>query len=111
LPDVTSPTVHTIRIKSFDPVVIELPKVQTFIGETRIILPPLHLQLYDLSLDGALPGAHIGSDAELAGVTITLSKPGIDAAEMLTFIMAAQDQFKAMWKIVQRELDKHGALL
>jgi len=101
----------TVRIKSFDPILIELPNVQTLTGEVRIVLPPIHLQIYDLSLGGALPGAHLGSDAEIAGLTMTLQEPGMKASDMLAFIMAAQDDLKKMWDIWQAEFTKHGALL
>jgi hypothetical protein len=58
-----------------------------------------------------LAGAHIGADGEVLGLDMDIPEPGITAAEMMTFILAAQEQLAEMWRIAQRELDRQGALL
>jgi hypothetical protein len=111
-PSVSAPIPHNeVRIQSFDPLTIAMPRQDVFVGDVTLRMPALHVKLYDLSLGGALPGAHIGSDIEIFVWHMQLGEPGLTAAKMLTFIHAAQDEFKQGWQIMQDELDKRGALL
>jgi hypothetical protein len=101
-----------ISITSFDPLTIALPATPTsYTGDVFIRFPAVHLQIYDLSLGGLLPGAHIGADDQLFGLTLRLDANTMTGGQMVEFIQAASTELQAMHRIVQATLDEHGALL
>lgn len=112
LPPVSDPVpFNEVRILSFDPLTIAMPRQDVFVGNVTLRMPAIHLKIYDLSMGDLLPGAHIGSDTELFVWHMELGEPGITAEKMMAFIYAAQDEFRKAWQLMQDELDKHGALL
>ena len=99
------------EIKSFDPLTVVLPKENQVSGKVRIVLPDIHVQLYDLSMGiRELKGAHIGSDAPLHGMLLEFSEP-VSASEVVKLIIEGREQFETVWKTYQAEYDKKGALL
>jgi hypothetical protein len=100
-----------VSIASFEPFSMTLPTEQVIVGEVKIILPAVHLKVYDLSMGGLLPGAHIGADDRIASVSITLPGPGVSLGEFVEFINRGRDDLREIWRIMQGELDKHGPLL
>ncbi len=102
----------TISISSFHPLQFSIPEVDMFVGKVSIVLPELHVQIYDLSMGiDLLKGAHLGGDAQVFSLDLTIPEPGITPAKMMEMIYAAQGTFEKMWKTAQKELDKQGALL
>lgn len=104
----TEPT--EIRIKGFHPLDISLPEGDTVQGVVRIVLPDIHVQLLDLSMGGILQGAHIGSDAALYGYELELPE-SVEISKLMQFVIASREQLEEMWKLIQAEYDKKGALL
>lgn len=102
---------QVISITGFEPLQIAVPKCKQFVGTVRIELPAVHLKVYDLSLAGLLPGAHIGADASILALTLNLAEPGITDADMMKFIIEAQEELAAAWRAAQQFLDDRGALL
>ena len=101
-----------IPIKSFNPLSLSIPKAEVFVGDVEIMLPDLHVQIYDLSMGiDLLKGAHIGADGQVFSLKLTIPEPGVTPAKMMEFVYAAQDTLEKMWKIAQKEMDKRGALL
>lgn len=100
-----------VSITSFDPLTVQWPAADRFVGEVTITLPAVHVQVYDLSLGGILPGAHIGGDGQLFGLTVTLPEPGLTVGQMSQFIHDARAELRQIWAAYQEELDKRGALL
>jgi len=100
-----------VSITSFEPLTVTWPAVDRFVGDVTITLPAVHVQVYDLSLGGALPGAHIGGDGQLFGLTVTLPEPGLTVGQMADFIHRARGELRTIWQAYQTELDKRGALL
>jgi hypothetical protein len=100
-----------VSITSFDPLTVTWPAVDRYVGEVRIALPAVHVQVYDLSLGGILPGAHIGGDGQLFRLTVTLPEPGLTVGQMSQFIHDARATLREVWQTCQAELDKRGALL
>lgn len=101
-----------ICISSFDPLRFSIPKAELFVGKVSIVLPDLHVQIYDLSMGiELLKGAHIGGDASVFSLDITIPEPGVSPGKMMEFVYAAQSTLEKMWKLAQKKLDKRGALL
>jgi hypothetical protein len=100
-----------VSITSFDPLTVTWPAVDRYVGAVEVRLPAVHVQVYDLSLGGILPGAHIGGDGQLFGLTVTLPEPGLTVGQMSQFIHDARAELRAAWRAYQAELDKRGALL
>ncbi len=100
-----------VSITSFDPLTVAWPAVDRFVGEVEIRLPAVHVQVYDLSLGGLLPGAHIGGDGQIFGLTLSLPEPGLTIGQMTQLIHNARGELCAVWRVYQAELDKRGALL
>ncbi len=99
------------RVKSFDPLVVELP-TGPIVGRVTVVLPPVHLQLYDLSMGlDLLAGAHIGGDMPIAGLSFDVGAEGIAPEKVVGFIHKAQAELRTIWQAYQDELDKRGALL
>jgi hypothetical protein len=88
---------------------VELPSGR-IAGKVTLELPAVHVQLYDLSMGGLLPGAHIGGDMTLAGLSFDTGDVGITPGQLADFITTAQGELKQIWRIYQDELDKRGAL-
>lgn len=103
---------QVVTIDGFDPLKVSIPRAERFAGVVRIQLPPVHLVIYDLSLGGILDGApHIGADARVTDLVLTLGEPGITGAQLFDLIYAAQDRFRDIWQAMQRAMDERGALL
>ena len=101
-----------ICISAFNPLRFSIPQAEVFVGKVEIILPDLHVQIYDLSMGiDLLKGAHIGGDGQVFSVDMTIPEPGVSPGKMMEFVYAAQDTLEKMWKMAQKELDKRGALL
>jgi hypothetical protein len=100
-----------VSITSFDPLTVAWPAVDRFVGDVTISLPAVHVRMYDLSLGGLLPGAHIGGDGQLFGLTVTLPEPGLTVGQMSQFIHDARAELREVWRVYQAGLDKRGALL
>ena len=100
-----------VSILSFEPLTVAMPEVEMFVGDVHIALPDVHVKIYDLSMGGILPGAHLGSDSQLFGLNLSLQEPGITTVQMYEFIREARKELAEMWRIVQNTLDEHGALL
>lgn len=99
-----------VTIKSFDPLEVSFPN-EPLTGPIHLILPPAHIKVWDLSMGGALPGAHIGADVEGPCLTLT-AEEGFEwsRADMIEFITQAQDEIKGIWLLYQEELDKRFLL-
>lgn len=107
----SEPTITEITINSFDPFTVSLPEGKQLVGKVRIVLPPIHVQVYDLSMGlDLLKGAHLGSDASIFGWNIDLPEP-VDTGKFMQFLVESQDTFRESWKVAQAEFDKRGALL
>jgi hypothetical protein len=105
-------TDQEVSITSFDPLTVTLPAAPTiFTGDLFIRFPDVHVKLYDLSLGGLLPGAHIGGDGQLFGLTLHLRENTMTGGQIVEFIQAARAELIEMHRIVQVTLDAHGALL
>ena len=101
-----------ISISAFNPLRLSIPKVELFVGKVSIVLPDIHVQIYDLSMGiELLRGAHIGADGQVFSLNMTIPEPGISPAQMMEMIYTTQGTLEKMWKIAQKELDKQGALL
>jgi hypothetical protein len=94
-----------IHIGQFNPLEVTIPKVEgSFVGKVKIVLPDVHMQLYDLSMGiDLLKGAHIGADGPAFSVDMDVPEPGVTRAQMMEMILAAEE--------AQGELDKAGAIL
>jgi len=100
-----------IVINSFDPFSVTLPKEKQLVGKVSVVLPPIHVQVYDLSMGfDLLKGAHLGADVPMLKVDFTLPKP-VETGKFAQFLVESQEQFAEMWRIGQVEFDKKGALL
>ena len=99
-----------VRITAFEPLTVELPAGR-IAGKVTIELPAVHVQLYDLSLGGLLPGAHIGGDIGVVGLSFDAADVGMTPGQIADFITRAQPELKQIWRAYQDELDKRGALL
>lgn len=100
-----------IVIKSFHPLSITLPEGDTLQGKVRVVLPPLHVQVVDLSMGGIIPGSpHLGSDAPLVGYNVEFEE-AVDLGPFMQFVIKSADLFEQIWKAYQGEFDKKGALL
>ena len=100
-----------IQIKSFHPLNVTLPATKEVSGKVRILLPDIHVQVWDLSMGiPELNGAHLGSDVPLYGVNIELEEP-METAKLMAFIIEAQDTLEQAWRLAMGEFDKRGALL
>lgn len=103
--------VTEIIIKSFHPLDVQLPDCDTLEGKVKFVLPAVHLKLYDLSLDGIIPGdPHIGGDAPMFCVSANFPSP-VDIGKVMQFVVKSKDDLETLWKAYQAELDKRGALL
>jgi hypothetical protein len=96
------------RIKvEFDPLRITLPGSGPFFGEIWIGLPPVHLNVMDLSMGfELLEGAHLGADVELWGLKMDIKEPGMTTGEMVGFIESIEPQLKRAWEICDEESRK-----
>lgn len=107
----TEEPVTEFVIHGFHPLNVALPEGEQVEGKIRILLPPVHVQLYDLSMGiDLLKGAHIGGDAPMFGMTITLPEP-VDTGDLVKFLIASQGTLELLWAAYQHELDVKGALL
>ena len=101
-----------ICISAFNPLCISIQKAELFVGKVSIVLPDLHVQIYDLSMGiNLLKGAHIGADGPVFSLDLTIPEPGVSPGKMLEMIYAIQDELEKIWKTAQEEMDKQGALL
>ncbi len=97
---------HDILV-DFNPLRITLPGTGPFAGKIRIVLPEVHLKLWDLSMGtDLLGGAHIGSDARAWSVDFDAPEPGIKAGELAQFVADCEPQLREMHRIIQEEMDK-----
>jgi hypothetical protein len=100
-----------IVITSFHPLNVTLPPQEQLVGKVHIVLPDIHVQVYDLSMGiDLLKGAHLGSDAPMLGLDIDLPEP-VATGEFMKFIIASRDMLEEAWKLRQKRFDEKGALL
>lgn len=105
------PDTPLIAILSFDPLRLELPTAAELAGEVQVQLPPVHVNLIDLSLGGLLPDRpHIGADLPMTKVSIKLSEPAT-VGNLVDLIAGRIDIWRDLWRASQRALDKCGPLL
>jgi hypothetical protein len=108
---VADETTTKIVISSFHPLSVTLPPEEQLVGKVRIVLPDIHVQMFDLSMGiRQLKGAHLGSDAPILGLDIDLPEP-VDTGDFMKFIIASRDELEEMWKLGQKQFDEKGALL
>lgn len=99
------------RIMLFDPLTIQFPPGHIS-GRVVILLPPLHLQLYDLSMGmDLLAGAHIGADVQLVALSFDVGENGVGSEKIFEFIRRSREDLRVIWQAYQDELNKRGALL
>jgi len=99
-----------VTIENFHPLTITWPDGE-LVGEVRLVFPPIHVKMYDLSMGDIIPGGpHLGSDAPIVGCTLTFDKPA-DKGDFMKFIEASRDDLETAWQAYQDEFDKKGALL
>ena len=104
-------TYTEVVITGFDPLSFILPIGKQLVGPVRVVLPPIHVQVYDLSMGfDLLKGAHLGSDVPIFGINIDFVGP-VDMGKFVQFLVESQDTLKGMWEVAQAEFDKRGALL
>ncbi len=100
-----------ITIEGFDPLCLELPAVTGLSTEVRVRLPPVHVKLVDLSPGGLVSdGPHIGMDAPMTDITITLLEP-TTVGEIVNILIASAGFLQALWQGSQEALDKCGPIL
>ncbi len=94
----------TVSILKFDPLTLELPADAMIDGELTIVLPPVHLVVYDLSMGGIIPGApHVGADYPLARLTVPLDKPmGLGA--VVDMVVVNLPLARAAWRSIQDKM-------
>ena len=68
------------------------------------MFPDVHLKLYDLSMGGAIPGAHIGGDARPFSLDFEVGEPGMTVGEVTQFVADAEEQLKKMHAVIQEEM-------
>lgn len=104
-----------IKIVSFDPLTITWPIPDDegmLYGDVRIALPNLHIQVYDLSMDGLIPGnPHMGADTDLLGWKLETGDKGIKLSLIHEFIMSSLPLLREAHEKTQAYLDQRGALL
>jgi len=106
-----SESVTEVLIKSFHPLNVTLPPGKELVGKVRIVLPDIHLQIYDLSMGiDLLKGAHLGADIPAMGLNVELTEP-IDMGKFMSFVIASQETLEEMWKLGQKQFNEKGALL
>ncbi|MHC4336137.1 MAG: hypothetical protein ACYSUV_20675 [Planctomycetota bacterium] len=105
----TKPT--KVIIKSFHPLDVTLPDCTELVGIVQIVLPAIHVQLLDLSMDGIVPGnPHLGTDAPLHSLEIDFPEP-VDVGKFMMFVIESREELEQMWKGIQAHYDEKGALL
>lgn len=98
-------------IKSFHPLDVTLPDQDMVEGIVQIVLPEIHIQIYDLSMGtSVLKGAHLGADVALNCVRLDFPEP-VEASKVMAFIIASREDLEKLWRAIQAEYDKKGALL
>jgi len=103
-------TATSVTITKFNPLTIAWPNAP-LAGKIRLVLPPIHIQVYDLSMGiDLLKGAHLGGDAPILGIDIELSE-SINKGDLMNFIEATKDKLEELWSLGQKEFNKKGALL
>lgn len=96
-----------IVIRSFDPPVMELPKLDPIpAGELAIELPALRVVFGALDL---MPEAKVKGELPGFGVTMTLQEP-IARATLVALVTELWPQLEAMNGIMQEEVTKRGPL-
>jgi len=91
---------------SLDPFGVTLPGPGPFAGRIAVELPEHHVKLYDLSMGGVLPGAHVGGEGRVFHLEMDVPEPGLTASEIMEWLAGAQEQLRELHAVVQRELDK-----
>ena len=104
-------TAPLIIIEGFDPLRLTLPADTELTNELRVRLPPVHIKLLDLSMGGLIPdGPHIGMDAPMTDITITLAEPAT-VGNIFDAIAGNIDAWRDLWVASQQALDKCGPIL
>jgi hypothetical protein len=98
-------------IEGFDPLRLQLPAEMQLTDQVRVRLPPVHIRLLDLSMGGLIPdGPHIGMDAPMTELTITLAEPAT-VGNIFDAIAGNIDAWRDLWLASQEALDKCGPIL
>lgn len=98
-------------ITGFHPLNVTLPPGEEVVGKIRIVLPPIHVKVYDLSMGiDLLHGAHLGSDVPILGLDLEATEP-VPVEALMAFIVKSKDDLEQIWKLGQTQFDKKGALL
>lgn len=97
-------TEHTDVYLSFDPFMIKVPPVERLTGIVMIHWPEMHLKLIDLSMNGAIPGAHIGSEGEFYTMNVDVGEEGISMGDFVKFITLTEDHWRLMYDAIQDRL-------
>jgi len=100
-----------IIIEGFDPLRLTFPAGTGLTSEARVRLPPVHVKLLDLSMGGLIPdGPHIGMDAPMTELIITLAEPAT-VGNIFDAIVGNIDAWRDLWLASQQALDKCGPIL
>lgn len=101
----------TLIIEGFEPLRLTLPANVNLVGEVRVQMPPVHVQLVDLSMGGLVPdNPHIGLDAPMTSILITLSEP-TTVGRIVDAIIENVSSWQALWQASQQALDQCGPIL
>ena len=96
----------TITVKSFDPLVLELPTVDPIpAGPVRIQLPEHKLNFGTLDL----LDWKVGADLPLFGLTMELPEP-VDRSKMAAKVTELAPLLEELHAEIQAKLDERGAL-
>ena len=101
----------TLIIEGFEPLRLALPTEVDLVGEVWVQLPPVHVNLIDLSLGGLIPDQpHVGADLPLTRIAITLSEP-TTVGHIVDAIIESASSWWAIWQASQKALDQCGPIL
>jgi len=90
----------------FKPYRVTMPIQKRFVGRVDIVFPDHHLKIADLSMGGALPGAHVGSDARVFALHMDIKEPGMRAGDVIAFLADSRKNMETLYQAVQQELDR-----
>lgn len=103
----------TIKITQFDPLQLELPKVDGPVaGDVTIELPAVHIKVRELfGPSWRMPDTpYVGGDLDGYGYSFTLTEP-VELSQLVGMVARLQDSFQKAHSEIQRVLDEKGALL